>query len=201
MSENTRTIFDVLRENNYLVLDTETTGLDHDAEICQIAVVNSLGVVHHDSLVKPVRPIPPAATAIHGISNAMVQDAPTFALILPALRDLLIGRDVVVYNAVYDRKMLHRSAEAADVPKTEWKELSRWWCAMETFAGIFGEWNAYHMSYRWQKLSTAAAYYNITTMGAHTALADCMTTLAVCRAMLEQNSIPDPDLYEDEDSL
>ena len=93
-------------------------------------------------------------------------------------------RDVIVYNATYDRRMLHQSTERAGLPKVPWKSFSEWWCAMEAFAEIYGEWNDYHGNYRWQKLTTAAHYYTISSNGAHDALADCRMTLAVVKAMV-----------------
>lgn len=62
-----------------LIVDTETTGLGDDAEIVEIAVVDSQGSIVFDSLVKPRRPIPREASDIHGITNAAVEDAPGFA--------------------------------------------------------------------------------------------------------------------------
>ncbi len=176
---------DVIQRGNFVVLDTETTGL-HMAEICQIAIVGVDGDVLMDTLVKPVDRIPPDATRIHGITNAQVADAPRYSDIHEQIYEILYGRDVIVYNAAYDRKMLHLSAQACGVPKTDWKVISHWHCAMEAFSEIYGERGGYGKSYRFQKLSTAARYYHVSQPVAHTALADCMTTLAVCKAMLAQ---------------
>lgn len=100
-------ILDVIRSGDYLLLDTETTGLGSDAEICQIAIISSNGEVLLDTLVKPMRLIPHEATAIHGITNDMVADAPMFPL--DTIYEILSGRDVVVYNESYDRSMLYQS--------------------------------------------------------------------------------------------
>jgi len=178
------TILEVIKSGQFVILDTETTGLNN-AEIVSIAVVGSNGETLLDTLIKPIRPIPADATRIHGITNEMVVSAPAFESILPELQRLLTGTNVIVYNAVYDRKMLHQSAEAAGLPKTDWKVLSDWYCAMETFAEVYGDWNDYHQSYRWQKLTTACHYYDVPVVGAHGALADCLMTLEVCKKMAE----------------
>lgn len=57
--------------SNYIILDTETTGLDNTAEIVEISVINDQGEVLLDTLIKPTKPIPGDATAIHGITNEM----------------------------------------------------------------------------------------------------------------------------------
>lgn len=172
----------MIQRGNYVVLDTETTGLER-GEIVQIAVIDPTGNVLLDTLVKPVGRIPADAYAIHGISDADVASAPSWANVSAMLQQILTGKDVVIYNAVYDRKMMHQSAEAAGLPKVDWKQFARFWCAMEAFAEVFGDYNSYRQSYRWQKLTTAAAYYDLPTLNAHSALGDCLMTLAVCKRM------------------
>ena len=51
---------------NCAILDTETTGLYDDAEIVEISIIDENGGVLLDTLVKPLKPIPAEATAIHG---------------------------------------------------------------------------------------------------------------------------------------
>jgi DNA polymerase III epsilon subunit-like protein len=177
-------ILDVIRSGKFVVLDTETTGL-RNAEICQIGVVSSYGAVLLDTLVQTKNPIPPEATAIHGITNEMVQDCITYPELCKILKPLLRNVNMIVYNAKFDRGMLHQSAEAWGMDKFDWKEHAHWFCAMEKFAEIYGDWNSYHSSYRWQTLATAARFYGIPVPeNAHTAIADCMVTLQVCKAMV-----------------
>jgi DNA polymerase-3 subunit epsilon len=172
----------MVKQGNYVVLDTETTGLD-DGEICQIAVIDSTGNVLLDSLVRTTRPIPMDATRIHGIHDEDVDGFPNWREISAQLIPLLSGRDVIIYNAVYDRKMMHKSAEAVGMPKIDWKTQARFWCAMEAFAEVYGDWNSYRNSYRWKKLTEAAVYYGLPTENAHSALGDCLMTLAVIKRM------------------
>ena len=175
-------LLNVIRGGQFLILDTETTGLER-GEVVQIAVIDGSGQTLIDTLVKPIEPIPPSTTRIHGITNQMVMTAPLFADVIENLKQTLNGKQVIVYNAVYDRKMLHQSAEAAGIEKTDWKAVSRWWCAMEGFAEVYGDWNSTRRSYRWQKLATAARYYGLPMTDAHSALGDCLTTLAICKHM------------------
>ena len=67
----------IVELGNLVVLDTETTGLDGHAEVIQIAVVDRSGAVLLDSLVKPTCPVPAEATAVHGISDSDLVNAPT----------------------------------------------------------------------------------------------------------------------------
>ncbi len=177
------TLEGVVKSGKFLILDTETTGLGSDAEICQIAIINENGDHLLNTLVKPKRPIPADATRIHGISNEMVANAPTYPEVHDIIKYLLTNNQVIVYNATFDRGMLHKSAEAWGLPKTDWKKIASWHCAMLEFAPIYGEWNDYRGSYKWQSLSTAASHYKVTVKNAHSALGDCLMTLAVVKAM------------------
>ncbi len=89
-----------------VILDTETTGLDGRAEICQVAAISSRTErVLVDALVKPHRPIPVDATRVHGITDADVSEAPQFSQIMSGnLGELLDDTSIplCIYNAEYD---------------------------------------------------------------------------------------------------
>lgn len=172
----------MVKQNEYVILDTETTGLD-TGEVCQIAIIDSAGTALIDTLVKPVGGIPQAAAAIHGITNMQVIDAPGWKDVSPRVQTILTGRNVIAYNAVFDRKMMHRSAEAAALPPVDWKSFSTWWCAMLAFSQVYAQRDRYGRGFRWQKLATAAQFYGIKIANEHNALADCLTTLHVIKSM------------------
>lgn len=175
----------VIRGGNYLVLDTETTGrYPESSEAVSIAILQSDGRVLLNTLCHPVNPIPDEAIMIHGISNDMVKSVLPFPSELVA--EIVKDRNVIIYNRGYDVTILNTSADKAGLQKVDWWHIAEWHCAMEGFAEIYGDWNSYHGNYRWQKLSTAAQFYNIQQDEAHGALVDCMTTLKVCQAMAAQ---------------
>src|SRR5687768_4350279 len=62
----------LLERDDWVVLDTETTGLDHGAEVIQIGVVGPDGRTLLDTLLQPRTRIPADATRIHGVTDAMV---------------------------------------------------------------------------------------------------------------------------------
>ena len=78
-------------ENKPLYLDTETTGLGQRDEIVEIAILDPLGKMVIDTLVRPSKPIPQDAVAIHGITNAMVSAAPTWNSIWPEVATVKNG--------------------------------------------------------------------------------------------------------------
>ena len=78
-------------ENKPLYLDTETTGLGQRDEIVEIAILDPPGKMVIDTLVRPSKPIPQDAVAIHGITNAMVSVAPTWNSIWPEVATVKNG--------------------------------------------------------------------------------------------------------------
>lgn len=172
----------MVKSEKFFVLDTETTGL-HVGEIVQIAIVDPTGKVALDTLVKPVNGIPSDATSIHGITNEMVSDAPGWNVVSEWVMEIIRDSDLIVYNAVYDRKMMHQSHEHYSSEKINWREIARWYCAMEAYSEYYGDWNDYHQSYRWQRLTAAMYQQDLPTKDAHSALGDCLMTLALVRKM------------------
>ena len=86
----------------YVFLDTETTGLDDDAQVVEIAIVDDTGAVLFESLVKPTVPVEPEAAAIHGIGPDRLASAPTWPEIAEQVRAALEGKTVVIFNSDFD---------------------------------------------------------------------------------------------------
>lgn len=139
-----------------LFLDTETTGLENHAEICEIAVIDTDGTSLVDTLVRPTGSIPAGAQRVHGIGDDDVRDAPTFAELAPTLREILDGREVVIYNADYDTRLLTQSAQALQLPQQAWTRPPTFRCAMRLYAEYHGHWNPSKRSYAWHKQHAAA---------------------------------------------
>nr|MDT0660800.1 3'-5' exonuclease [Micromonospora sp. DSM 115978] len=112
-----------------VILDTETTDL-HGA-IVEIAVVDAAtGKVLLDTLVNPGLPIEPGAQAIHGISDADVVDAPTWDKVLPRLKRVTRGRQILAYNADYDAGVVAADTARAGLKLGPLAADDRWGCVM-----------------------------------------------------------------------
>lgn len=114
----------LLEELSLVVMDSETTGLDVTRDrIVSIGAVRLHGRrifpdINMDVLVHPRMPIPPRSTAVHGISDEMVADAPAIGTRLAALRELIGSGAVVGHNIGFDLTILSREAERAGVAWT-----------------------------------------------------------------------------------
>ena len=103
-------------------LDTATTGLDDDAQVVEIAIVDSTGAVLFESLVKPTVPVDPEAAAIHGIGPERLASAPAWPEVSEQVRAALassvgdlapaLGRDATVARVLPVLLALLRDANA-----------------------------------------------------------------------------------------
>jgi DNA polymerase-3 subunit epsilon len=150
-----------LVQSDALFLDTETTGLDERAEVVEVSIVDIRGSVVFDSLIRPFCPIPPDATAVHGITDTDVAQAPTFADVLLRLSFLLCRRPLCIYNADYDMRVMRQSAKAHGLDFDAAVTPAGPTCAMLMYAEFWGDWNDYRSSFRWQKLGIAASQQGI----------------------------------------
>ncbi|ENL4046415.1 3'-5' exonuclease [Serratia marcescens] len=172
---------------NCLVLDTETTGLDDKAEIIEIAVIDATGKTLLNTLVRPSKPIPAEATAIHGITDEMVKDAPAWPEVSPQLCSLISGKTIAIYNAEYDLRLLEQTDRIWKVtPKIS--VTPQIVCAMHEYAEFYGQ-KSDRGGYKWQKLTAAAEQQGVIIEGTpHRALSDCLTTLGIIKAMAGSGS-------------
>lgn len=184
----------LLFPEDYTVVDIETTGFDPMFdEIIEVAGIKYKGrneVGRFQSLVKPDDGIPDYITALTGITNEMVADAPGIEDVLPRFLEF-IGEDIVVgHNVHFDVNFLYDYAEDFELKPfsndlVDTLRLSR---------RLYPELQSH-------KLSALAAHFGVEPDGEHRALADCVTTQKCLSAMdayaAQNGGIPESaeDLY------
>jgi DNA polymerase-3 subunit epsilon len=166
-------------EMSPIFLDTETTGLQSDDEICELAIIDAAGQALVNTLIKPSIPIPSEAYLIHGITDQDVTGAPSMRDVANQLAALLRGRLVVIYNADFDHRLINQSLRAAGLHPERVANPAV--CAMRLYARFAGIWNPRHGDYKWHRLEAAASQCHIGPPPAtHRALADAET----CRRLV-----------------
>ena len=160
------------------VLDTETTGLNPLRDR-----IVSIGGLHWrgsqaetpqlDLRVHPGRPIPAAATRIHGLDDAAVAGAPPFALVGGMVMRFWHDRVLLGHNIGFDLALLRAEAERARQPFRPPP------AALDIgllYAALFPREPTY-------TLENIAARLGVTVQHRHEALGDCETAAALWCAL------------------
>ena len=113
----------------YIVLDTETTGL----EVSQGHRVIEIGAVllndrkkseeHFHCYLNPSRLIDEEASKVHGITNADLEDKPFFDEIAEEFINFIEGSTLVIHNAPFDTGFLNNELKIASSNYPELEEI------------------------------------------------------------------------------
>jgi|GEM_PF-351705 len=162
----------LMHDGAFVILDTETTGLDHKTEsLLEIAAVKLLdGVVIEtfNTLVNPQQAIRGSSFKIHNISEEMVEGAPTIDEVIVKFADFIGDLPYVAHNVVFDYSFITEAYK---------KYLKRRFlnprvCTQELYYSLFPE-EASH------GLSSLATKFGEESHVNHRALDDTMQLAAV----------------------
>ena len=170
----------ILEERDLVVFDLETTGTNTQRDrIVQFAGIRS----HCDGrprkrlagLINPTIPIPPGATKVHGITDEMVEAAPTFAQMALTIGRFMENADLGGYNLInYDIPLLREEYRRCGSPF----EIS----GRRIVDGL-----RIFQSYERRDLSSALRFYcGEEHLDAHGALGDVRATIKVLQAQLQK---------------
>lgn len=160
-------------------IDLETTGTnlgtDRIVEIAIVKILPDSSRTVKRKLINPQMPIPKVCVDIHGISDEMVRDAPTFRQVAHELKQMLDGCDIAGYNSNrFDIPLLMeeflRVEVEFDMKGRKLVDVQKIYFQMEQ-----------------RTLSAAYKFYcNKVLESAHSAEADATATYEVLEAQLEK---------------
>lgn len=161
------------------VLDLETTGTnlatDRIVEIAVVRIGTDGGRTVKRKLIHPEMKIPEASTKVHGITDEMVRDAPTFRAVANEFKQFIEGCDLAGYNSNrFDWPLLMeeflRAGMTLDLTAHRMLDVQKIFHAMEP-----------------RTLSAAYKFYcNKTLEEAHSAEADAQATWEILGAQVER---------------
>lgn len=160
-------------------IDLETTGVNLATDrIVEIAIVKILPDSKRSTkrrLINPQIPIPKQASDLHGITDEMVKDAPTFKQLAHELKQILDGCDIAGYNSNrFDIPLLIEEFLRAEV---DFDMKGR---------RLLDVQNIFHKMEQ-RTLSAAYKFYcNKNLDGAHSAETDALATAEILSAQLQR---------------
>lgn len=181
-------------KSDYLIIDTETTGLRDDDEIIEISIINMRGETLLDTLIKPTRLIPAEATAINHITDEMVAVAPSWPEVYPQVMQIIDGRRWLAWNSRFDARLMtqtslltgvyadYRSAQVIEAYRAVHDSQID---AKQIYSQWYGDFDDDRSNFVRQSLSAAVGQQNVQISGvAHRALADCLMVLGVLESVM-----------------
>jgi len=166
-----------------IFIDTETTGFSPNDVVIEIGVVNLAGETLYESFFKPAIPIPADAVAIHGITEEMAFEGPSWKDAWPELQSVMEGRLVGMYNAEFDLRMMKQTHARYWL---DWSlDDKRFFCVMKLYAAFYGEASRRGRGYRYHKLEAAGAACGIPLPNTHRAVDDALLTAALFKYMAD----------------
>lgn len=175
--------------SDYVVIDTETTGLDYDyCEVIEVSAVRYSGgaiVDKFTTLVKPeltetyyplrnggegewvARYVDEFITDLTGITNEMLADAPDPVEVLPKFMDFVKDSVLIGHNVNFDINFLYDAAERHCGLTLSNDFIDTMRIARKLLPDL-----------KHHRLSDVAAACGVTVPDAHRAEADCLTTAA-----------------------
>ena len=98
-----------------VVVDLETTGLDYRREkiieFAGIKLVDNKITDELEILIDPQQEIRRSSIEIHGITQDMVQGAPTIEEVMPQILEFIQDYPIVAHNAIFDHSFLNQASK------------------------------------------------------------------------------------------
>lgn len=163
-----------MEKENFIILDTETTGLDNDDEVIELSIINQDNQILLNKRFKPLKNEFKTATKIHGIDFHDLKDCPLFIDSIPQINNILSNyKKCYIYNSAFDIRLLEQTA---NIHNSNEKLIlnNDFICVMDKFSLFTNdEFNS--------KLEYAFYYFNPprNNIKSHSALGDCQMTLFV----------------------
>lgn len=160
--------------NNYVVFDIETTGLDPEfdeiIEIGAVKIKDGIKIDTFNSLIKPEYEIDEFITELTGITNVMVENAPSIDEVLPKFMDFIRDYIIIGHNVNFDINFIYDNLEELNIPPIT-----------NDFVDTLRISRRLIPELKHHKLSDLANYFNIDTNGSHRSLKDVEITLEVLK--------------------
>ncbi len=177
---------------DFVVIDTETTGLKVTSEIIELSAIkysNFKPVSAFTTLLRPKKEIPPAATSVNNITNEMVADAPTINQILPSFIEFVGNSNLLGQNLKFDLRFLYKNGfDFQDQKRKYYDTLEIAKSKLKRYRDENHDYDVYDY-----KLETLCDFYGIKIKDAHRSLSDCYATAKLFINLLDEYELREND--------
>ena len=150
-----------------IVLDTETTGLDYSrekmVEFAGVRLENGKIKDEFQTLINPQQHIRKSSIAIHGITEEMVQDAPTEEEAMPKILEFIGDYPIVAHNAIFDYSFLNEASKRTGGKRLENERID----TQQMFKEVFPDLDSHGLAALTEK-------FHVELKNHHRAMADTM---------------------------
>lgn len=162
-----------LSDKNYIILDTETTGLGKNDEVIELGIIDLDGKTLYSNLFNPGYEVSPFITSLTGIENLSLSVAPSFKNEWPKIKEIIKGKQVIGHNVGFDIRLLdqtlYRHAINCNIS--------------DIVSGTIDSIRIIKNRYKFDsyKQSEIAKKFNITELRSHRAVNDCLMLLEILK--------------------
>ena len=176
-------------DDNFLIFDTETTGLGEDDEIIELGIIDCSGAVLYDGLFRPEKDVHWAAAKVSGLTNDRLSNEPLFKDEFNKIMQVMNGRPIIAFNEGFDERMFYQTADRYGLDRSLVEQaFSRSFCCQH----LYNEYLGYSGH---AKLEFACATEEVDAVQNHRATGDCLMTLALLERIADTERTPDLNKY------
>jgi DNA polymerase-3 subunit epsilon len=163
----------------FIAFDLETTGtlpgVDKIVEVGAVRFIDGQVEAVFSTLIDPERSIPPAASAVNGISDDMLVGKPKIETILEAFSDFCADDVLIAHNAAFDYGFLNVEYQRWEMRTPRGVVLDSYPMAKKVFPGLAN-----------YKLGTLVQHLQIESRGFHRAEEDATYCAHLLLKMIER---------------
>ena len=112
-----------LNYSDYLIIDTETTGLQEDDEVVELAILDFYGNELYHSLYEPHKEVFWAAAKKTGLTKRKLLGYPKFVDEWNKVVEIVSGKNLIAHNAEFDCRLIMQTLDRYGLNKFEGKAI------------------------------------------------------------------------------
>lgn len=104
-----------VNSDKYVILDTETTGLNDDDQVIQLTIIDLKGKTLINSYFYTDQPVHWAAQKVHNISNKTIKKAPKWTNRWAEIEEILKNKIILAHNKSFDLRLIEQTCDRHNI--------------------------------------------------------------------------------------